>query len=248
MPNLRSIYLMAIAAGGHNFTIKALPSTRLEGVVLLKCAVNVRLLRKIMIGQSLVIMAYRPAPAQVDAVTGSDIALPDLLASFAQSKLSLQRLMLFSSGNKSRMSNLKSFENLKTLIIPLLDLLSTPFEEAEPDTIHALLKDQLPATLKHITLRYMTSNVQTKIVIEQLAVLKMQNVLPDLDKATFNFLSAVPSSFVSATMINIDGATGELAADTTWESLPEMEKMVRKDCGKLYEDAGICMVVEQTDC
>jgi len=239
---------MAIAAGGHNFTIKALPSTRLEGVVLLKCAVNVRLLRKIMIRQSLVIMVYRPAPAQVDAVTGSDIALQDLLASFAHSKLSLQRLMLFSSGNKSGKINLKSFENLKTLIIPLLDLLSIPFDEAEPDTINALLKDQLPATLKHITLRYMTSNIQTKIVIEQLAVLKMQNVLPDLDKATFNFISAVASSFVSAAMINIDGPTGGFAADTTWESLPEMEKMVRKDCGKLCEDAGIRMVVEQTDC
>ncbi|KAI4958425.1 hypothetical protein J4E86_004025 [Alternaria arbusti] len=246
-PNLRKIHLIAIAAGGHRFTIKALPSTKLEGVVLLGCGVNIRLLRKIMLGQSLVVIAYRPGPAQIDAVTGSDIALPDLFASFAHSKLSLRSLMLFPSSIKSEQSNLKHFENLKTLEIPLLDVLSIPYDEQEPETIHALLKDQLPATLKHIALRYMTSNIQTKIVIEQLAVLKMQNVLPDLDKATFNFISAVASSFVSTAMINIGGPTGGLAAGTTWESLPEMEKMVREDCGKLYEDAGICMVVEQTD-
>ncbi|KAI4662952.1 uncharacterized protein J4E79_004264 [Alternaria viburni] len=247
IPNLRKIYLIAIAAGGHKFTIKALPSTKLEGVVLLGCGVNIRLLRKIMLGQSLVVIAYRPGPAQIDAITGSDIALPDLFASFAHSKLSLQSLMLFPSSIKSEQSNLKHFENLKTLEIPLLDVLSIPYDEQEPETIHALLKEQLPATLKHIGLRYMTSNIQTKIIIEQLAVLKMQNVLPDLDKATFNFISAVASSFVSTAMINIGGPTGGLAAGTTWESLPEMEKMVREDCGKLYEDAGICMVVEQTD-
>ncbi|KAI4689644.1 uncharacterized protein J4E88_002999 [Alternaria novae-zelandiae] len=247
MPNLRTIHLYHVAAGGHKFTINALSSTKLQGVALLECGIHARLLRKIMLGQSLVVIAYRPGPAQIDAVTGSDIALPDLLDSFAHSKLSLQTLMLFPSSTKPQKSNLKNFENLKTLEIPLFEVLSIPHDEAEPEAIHAFLKDQLPTSLNHIALRYMTSSIQTKIVIEQLAVLKMQNMLPDLDKATFNFMSAVPSSFVSTAMFNIYRPTGGLAAGMRWESLPEMEKMVREDCGKLYQDAGICMVVEQTD-
>ncbi|KAH6868021.1 hypothetical protein BKA58DRAFT_187074 [Alternaria rosae] len=246
-PNSMKIYLIAIAAGGHKFTTKALPSTKLEHVLFLGCGINVRLLRKIMLGQKLHSIAYRPGPAQVSEITGSEISVLDLLASFAHSKLSLKTLTLFSAGVNCGKTSLKIFENLETLGVPLGDVLDIPYDEVEPENIYARLKGQLPATLNHIILRYMNNNLQNKIVIEQLAVLKMQGMLPRLDQATFNFTTAVPTSYISAAVVNIGGPTAEVTACSSWDYLPKMETRIQEDFGKLYKDAGICMVVQQTD-
>ncbi|KAI4940960.1 hypothetical protein J4E91_011045 [Alternaria rosae] len=246
-PNLMKIYFIAIAAGGHKFTTKALPSTKLEHVLFLGCGINVCLLRKIMLGQKLHSIAYRPGPAQVSEITGSEISVLDLLASFAHSKLSLKTLTLFSAGVNCGKTSLKIFENLETLGVPLGDVLDIPYDEVEPENIYARLKGQLPATLNHIILRYMNNNLQNKIVIEKLAVLKMQGMLPQLDQATFNFTSAVPTSYISAAVVNIGGPTGEVTAGSSWDYLPKMETRIQEDFGKLYKDAGICMVVQQTD-
>ncbi|KAI4649149.1 hypothetical protein J4E93_003463 [Alternaria ventricosa] len=246
-PNLLQIRLLALAAGGHSFTLRALPSSKLQSVVLVECGVNARLFRKIMLGQRIQTIAYRPGQAQVEEITGSDLSLPQLLALFTDSKYSLEALTLFPSQERLENVFFKVFEKLERLEVPLVDVLNIPYDEQDPEIIYDILKDQLPATLKHITLRYLNGYLQDKAVIEQLAVLKMQGVLPNLNKATFNFTSAVASSYFSAAMASFGGPVGGLAASTTWETLPEMEKMVQKDFGKLYKDAGICMVVEQTD-
>jgi len=246
-PNLLKISFIAIAAGGHKFTVQALPSTKLETVLLLGCGVNVRLMRKIMLSQRLNAIAYRPGPAQVNAITGSDISRPVLLASFAHSKLSLRMLVLFSDGLNFGETSLKVFENLEILDVPLGDALNTPYDAVEPEDIYARLKDQLPVSLNHIVLRYMNNTIQSKIVIEQLAVLKMQGILPHLDRATFNFISAVPPAFIPAAVVNIGGPTGEVSLDCTWDYLPRIERKVQEDFDELYKDAGICMVVKQTD-
>ncbi|KAI4621810.1 hypothetical protein J4E80_004183 [Alternaria sp. BMP 0032] len=248
VPNLLKINLTALAAGGHDFTLKALPSSKLRSVVILGCGVNLRLLRKIMLGQTVKAIAYRPAPDQVNAITGSDIVLPQLLATFTDSKLSLEALVLFPSAFKPERASFKIFENIETLEVPLVDVLNIPYIEEDPEVIYGLLKDHLPATLKHIILRYMTSGTQANVIIEQLAVLKMQNILPHLDNATFIFCSNAAPSFVSAATVALGGLFGGLtAAETAWGSVSRMEVTVQEDFGKLYKDAGIYMVVEQTD-
>ncbi|KAI4621441.1 uncharacterized protein J4E87_006658 [Alternaria ethzedia] len=247
-PDLLQIRLIALAAGGHNFTLRALPSSKLWSVALLGCGVNLRLLRKIMLGQTLTCIAYRPGPTQVNAITGSDIVLPQLLATFTDSKLSLEALVIFPSAFKPERGSFKIFENVETLEVPLVDVLNIPYIEEDPEVIYGLLKDHLPATLRHIILRYMSSGTQANVIIEQLAVLKMQNILPHLDKATFIFCSNAAPSFVSAATVALGGLFGGLtAAETAWGSVSRMEVTVQEDFGKLYKDAGIYMVVEQTD-
>jgi len=216
-PDLLQIRLIALAAGGHNFTLRALPSSKLWSVALLGCGVNLRLLRKIMLGQTLTCIAYRPGPTQVNAITGSDIVLPQLLATFTDSKLSLEALVIFPSAFKPERASFKIFESVETLEVPLVDVLNIPYIEEDPEVIYGLLKDHLPATLRHIILRYMSSGTQANVIIEQLAVLKMQNILPHLDKATFIFCSNAAPSFVSAATVALGGLFGGLtAAETAW--------------------------------
>ena len=231
-PNLLKIHLVALAAGGHNFTLQALSSSKLQSVVLLGCGVNLRLLRKIMLGQTLKAIAYRPSQAQVNAITGSDIVPTKLLATFMDSKLSLEELVLFPSTFNLERASFKIFENIETLEVPLVDLLNIPFYEEDPEIIYGLLKDHLPANLKEINLRWMVSNFQTKVIVEQLAMLKMQNILPHLDKVTIIFFGN-----------SLGGLT--FTAGTAWGSISRMGVTVKEDCGKLYKDAGISMVVEE---
>jgi hypothetical protein len=236
MPSLLKLCLLTLAAGGHTFTLKTLPSTKLKAIVLIECGINVRLFQKIMLGQKLDTFAYRPALAQADKIAGSDIPLSRLLASLTDSKLSLKTLLLFHAGPKLESVSLKVFENLECLEVPYFGVLDIPHAEDEPETIYDRLRGQLPVSLSHIILRYLPFDTRTKTIIEQLAVLKTQNILPNLDKATFNFYNAMGSS--NATVFNV-GAT--------WGSLPEFEQKVRKDFDKLYKDAGICMVVTLTN-
>jgi hypothetical protein len=236
MPSLLKLCLLTLAAGGHTFTLKALPSTKLKTLVLIGCGINVRILQKIMLGQKLIIFAYRPGLAQADKIAGSDIPLSRLLASLTDSKLSLKDLVLFHPGPKLESVSLKIFENLKCLEVPYFGVLDIPDAEDDPETIYDRLRGQLPVSLSHIVLRYLPFDTRTKTIIEQLAVLKTQNILPNLDKATFNFFNAVASP--NATVFNF-GAI--------WGSLPGFEQKVREDFGKLYEDAGICMVATLTD-
>jgi hypothetical protein len=247
VPSLVHLHLVSLAADGHRFTLKTLPSSELQYLCLSNCGINVRLLRKIIIGQSLRDMAYLPGPVQVEESAGSEISVLDLVASLADSKVSLKRLTLFPIGIQLEYTSLGMFENLEALEIPHPGILDIPRDETDPATVYTLLAGQLPATLTRIVLRYLGHDFQTRIIIEQLALLRMRNTLPDLDMATFNFQSAV-ASHALAGVLSIGGPTGALTAGTIWDPLPKVVSRVEEEFGELYNEAGICMLAEQTDC
>jgi hypothetical protein len=94
MPSLLNLGLIAMADEGHRSTVRRFSSSKLGHLVFLGCGINIRLWRKILFSQKLSGVAYRPGPAQVAETTGSDVSLPDLVASLIDSKLSLKTLML----------------------------------------------------------------------------------------------------------------------------------------------------------
>ncbi|KAG9195368.1 hypothetical protein G6011_00489 [Alternaria panax] len=246
MPSLQHLHLVALAAGGHRFALKMLPSSKLKYVYIFGCGIRFRLLRKIVVGQSLLGVAFRPDPAQIEEITGSDISVPDLLASLTDSKLSLKKLTLFPMGIRLEYSSLLMFKNLEALEVPYAGVLDIPRDETDPKAIYALLADQLPANLTHISLRYLAYDIQTKVIIGQLALLKTRKMFSRLDMARFIFYNAVAFPSI-AQVLSIGGPTGALDAGTIWDPLPNFVPKVQEEFGKLYKEAGIYMLVKQSD-
>jgi hypothetical protein len=233
MPSLASIHLALIGRGGHRFALEKLSTSKLERLALRGCTINSRLLRKILSGKGLSAFEYEPARARVKETTGSHNCLLELVALLAESRLLLKKLTLIPIGDCTKRSSLKIFENMDGLEMPHPWVLDTPTDEVDPETIYALLVDQLPNTLICIRLHHLNYDAQTKVIIEQLAMLKIHNMLPDLNAVGFYLQSAMVSFFMTV-------STG-----TTWESLPDLEEKVQEEFGKVYKRAGITMVVEQ---
>jgi hypothetical protein len=123
-------------------------------------------------------------------------------------------------------------------------------DELDPETIVSLLRTQLPNNLHEIVLRYLDYEPQTKIMLGQLALLKMQGIFPALTSVRLNFQQSRPASFgymMASFVASGPTATGGFAAGTAWEALPDAKARVHEDLDKLYVDAGILMEVEQTD-
>ncbi|KAF1833912.1 hypothetical protein BDW02DRAFT_551522 [Decorospora gaudefroyi] len=243
MPNLQQLGLFNVAAGGHDFAMNmTLPSRKLDCIILETCSIDARLLRKIVDGQELSRFAYEAGFVQIEAVSGELLAVMDIITLLASSKNCLEKLAVFPAVITDEPSSLMMFKKLEELEILQPGILNIPLDELDPEAIASHLCEQIPHTLSQLHLRYLKFDQQTKVVLQLVAQLKRQGILPALSIVHLNFINFQPSVYVV-------GPIGGFAsnAQTGFVALPRVEAPVREELGKLYGDAGIELVVEQTD-
>jgi hypothetical protein len=242
---LQELRLYAIAVAGHRFESTTLASRKLEGLILESCAVNRRLMRKMLDGQELFRFVYMPGSTQVNAITGGRLDAKDIITPLTASKKSLEKLVLFPSSSSEPLS-LTMFEKLDDLEIPHPGVLNTPLDELDAGVVSSHLRKQIPRTIKELHLRYLLYDDPTKMLLDQVGQLKLQGVFPVLRYVSLNFLASQLSGGYGSYVI---GSQGQVASSLqqTWLPLADVRPQVCKEIGKVYADAGIELVVYQTE-
>ncbi|KAF1935074.1 hypothetical protein EJ02DRAFT_439472 [Clathrospora elynae] len=117
----------------------------------------------------------------------SQFSSSEVLKRLASSKSPLKQLAIFSTLTLSEKVSLKDFEYLTVLEIPQPGLLNIPLDELNAENIASLLREQIPITVLGLVLRFLTYDPQLKMVLEQLAQLKLEGVSPALKLASLTF-------------------------------------------------------------
>ncbi|KAH9867645.1 hypothetical protein IAQ61_008239 [Plenodomus lingam] len=227
-PSLECLELGDIAIKGHHLSIAHLPSKTLSRICCMNAAMELRLLAKRLSGQRIVRLLLVPGPRQTNIVSRSTFSLSDIMQLISASKSTLTHLVLYPIRPSTEATKLREFDRVQNLESVLPGLLDMVPGMLDPETIANGLRKQIPK-LTELSLHYLSYQLQTKIVLEQLTQIKVDGLLPALELVRLHFDRSEPS------FANVFSGLG-FGVDFR---LPDIEQPVREDVGELFSKAGI---------
>lgn len=189
------------------------------------------MLQKIVAEQQLTTFRYEPGGLQHIPSPAQRFSAATVAECLNSSRPSLIYLGLFPD-KRSKRPAFGEFDQLETMDVPQPGFLSIPLDESDPTVIISSLRKHPPATLKTLSLRNLKYDGQLKVLLEQLAQLKLQGILEHLHLVQLDFrrLVSLPFDMMSP-----------------FEEAPNPEALIREDLYSLIDEAGIEVKICQTD-
>jgi hypothetical protein len=190
LPNLQQLRISNVFTTFPENSPKALASKAVKLMKFAECALDLKLLQKLLAEQQISYFTYGPGTGGEYPTNAADqYFLGSIVAEYlASSSQSLRNLELFTMvpGNGPVFA---TFPNLTFMEMPQPGFLSSSDEgeEDDPATIAGLLRKQLPSSLEKLSLRFLSYTAELKIFLEQIAQLKLQGVLNRLHTMYLNF-------------------------------------------------------------